>query len=98
MLLKGKAMNLIDIKCKCPSCGASFEIGDALEEQAVDKIRAQMRSENDQEIQEQLRQERIKAIEDGKKISIKEINKDGMWGIGTPEDLNYFLKNYEGDV
>ena len=38
------------------------------------------------------------AIEDGKKISIKEIDKDGMWGIGTPEDLNYFLKNYEGDV
>ena len=38
------------------------------------------------------------AIEDGKKISIKEIDKDGMWGIGTPEDLNYFLKNYKGDV
>ena len=31
------------------------------------------------------------AIE-GKKISIKEIDKDGMWGIGTPEDLNYFQK------
>ena len=38
------------------------------------------------------------AIEDGKKISIKEIDKDGMWGIGTPEDLNYFLKNYKGEV
>ena len=31
------------------------------------------------------------AIEDGKKIKIKEI--DRMWGIGTPEDLDYFLKN-----
>ena len=29
MLLKGKVMNIIDIKCKCPSCGASFEIGNA---------------------------------------------------------------------
>jgi beta-phosphoglucomutase-like phosphatase (HAD superfamily)/dTDP-glucose pyrophosphorylase len=29
------------------------------------------------------------AIEDGKKIRVKEV--PGMWGIGTPEDLNYFL-------
>jgi len=29
------------------------------------------------------------AIADGKKIKIKEV--PGMWGIGTPEDLNYFL-------
>ena len=34
------------------------------------------------------------AIQDNKKIIINEIKKDGMWGIGTPEDLNYFLKNY----
>ena len=32
------------------------------------------------------------AIQDGKKIKIKEINK--MWGLGTPEDLEYFLRNY----
>lgn len=32
------------------------------------------------------------AIADNKKIKIKNIEK--MWGIGTPEDLNYFLKNY----
>ncbi len=38
------------------------------------------------------------AIKDQKKITIKEIEKDGMWGIGTPEDLNYFLKNYIGEV
>ena len=38
------------------------------------------------------------AIKDKKKITIKEIEKDGMWGIGTPEDLNYFLKNYRGEV
>jgi HAD superfamily hydrolase (TIGR01509 family) len=29
------------------------------------------------------------AIEDGKKIRVKQVT--GMWGIGTPEDLNYFL-------
>jgi dTDP-glucose pyrophosphorylase len=33
------------------------------------------------------------AIQDHKKIKIKEI--DRMWGIGTPEDLDYFLKNYK---
>ena len=31
------------------------------------------------------------AIADGKKFRIKTIEK--MWGIGTPEDLNYFLNN-----
>jgi beta-phosphoglucomutase-like phosphatase (HAD superfamily)/dTDP-glucose pyrophosphorylase len=33
------------------------------------------------------------AIADGKKIRVKNIDK--MWGIGTPEDLNYFLSNYK---
>jgi beta-phosphoglucomutase-like phosphatase (HAD superfamily)/dTDP-glucose pyrophosphorylase len=33
------------------------------------------------------------AIKDGKKIRIKDIKK--MWGIGTPEDLNYFLEHYQ---
>lgn len=33
------------------------------------------------------------AISDGKKIRVKEIEK--MWGIGTPEDLNYFLENHK---
>jgi len=33
------------------------------------------------------------AILDSKKIRIKEI--DRMWGIGTPEDLNYFLEHYK---
>jgi beta-phosphoglucomutase-like phosphatase (HAD superfamily)/dTDP-glucose pyrophosphorylase len=32
------------------------------------------------------------AIVDDKKIRVKEIEK--MWGIGTPEDLNYFLEHY----
>jgi hypothetical protein len=31
------------------------------------------------------------AVSDNKKIRPKFIEK--MWGIGTPEDLNYFLEN-----
>jgi HAD superfamily hydrolase (TIGR01509 family) len=31
------------------------------------------------------------AIGDGKKIRVKEVSK--MWGIGTPEDLNYYLES-----
>lgn len=33
------------------------------------------------------------AIADSKKIRVKEIER--MWGIGTPEDLNYFLEHYQ---
>jgi HAD superfamily hydrolase (TIGR01509 family) len=36
------------------------------------------------------------AIQDDKKIRVKQIEK--MWGIGTPEDLNYFLEHYKGKV
>jgi len=32
------------------------------------------------------------AIGDGKQI--RTFNVDGMWGLGTPEDLDYYLKNY----
>lgn len=31
------------------------------------------------------------AIQDGQRVRIKEVAR--MWGIGTPEDLNYFLEN-----
>ncbi len=34
------------------------------------------------------------AIKDGKVVKTFDIKK--MWGLGTPEDLNYFLKNYHG--
>ena len=33
------------------------------------------------------------AIGDGKKIRVKNIER--MWGIGTPEDLNYFLEHHK---
>ena len=32
------------------------------------------------------------AIQDGKKIRVKAVT--GMWGLGTPEDLHYFLEHY----
>ena len=31
------------------------------------------------------------AIKDKKKIIIDKVNK--MWGLGTPEDLDFFIKN-----
>jgi dTDP-glucose pyrophosphorylase len=36
------------------------------------------------------------AIKDGKKIRIHEAK--AMWGLGTPEDLEYYLKNFKPDV
>ena len=33
------------------------------------------------------------AIEDGKEI--RTFNVNGMWGLGTPEDLNYYLENHK---
>ena len=33
------------------------------------------------------------AIQDGKKVRVKNVDK--MWGIGTPEDLNYFLSEHK---
>lgn len=35
-------------------------------------------------------------IQAGKKIRISNVQK--MWGIGVPEDLSYFLTNYQGSV
>lgn len=36
------------------------------------------------------------AIEDGLKFRVRNASK--MWGIGTPEDLNYFLENFKSKV
>ena len=35
------------------------------------------------------------AIQDRKRIYNFDIEADKMWGLGTPEDLNYYLENYE---
>jgi len=34
------------------------------------------------------------AIQDNKKVILKQIKKENMWGLGTPEDLEIFLHNY----
>jgi hypothetical protein len=34
------------------------------------------------------------AIQDGKKIKVFKIDSSKMWGLGTPEDLVYYLNNY----
>lgn len=36
------------------------------------------------------------AIQDGKKFKVKYVDK--MWGIGVPEDLDYFLNHYTGKM
>ena len=36
------------------------------------------------------------AIKNKKNFIIEEIDK--MWGLGTPEDLDYFLQNYKYDI
>ena len=33
------------------------------------------------------------AIKDKKKI--RTFNTEGMWGLGTPEDLTYYVENYK---
>lgn len=35
------------------------------------------------------------AIQDDKHISCFMIEKDAMWGLGTPEELNYYLENFK---
>ncbi|MAG59546.1 glycosyl transferase family 2, partial [Candidatus Woesebacteria bacterium] len=35
------------------------------------------------------------AIQDGKKIKISHVDFEKMWGLGTPEDLKYFIDNYK---
>ena len=36
------------------------------------------------------------AIKDGK--AIRTFNVNGMWGLGTPEDLDYYLENYKNEL
>jgi hypothetical protein len=35
-------------------------------------------------------------IDNGGKVRVKTIDESGMWGLGTPEDLQHFLANYTG--
>jgi hypothetical protein len=35
------------------------------------------------------------AIQDNKNIACYMIEKDAMWGMGTPEELTYYLENFK---
>ena len=59
-------MELANISCKCPACGESFQISDALEEQVLDSLREQLVSENDAAVSAKLEQAREEAKREGK--------------------------------
>ena len=68
-------MNLKEILCKCPKCGEQFAIGDALEQQAVEQVRAELASLNNDETQLLIEAEKTKAAEEAKKQAQEEILK-----------------------
>ena len=47
-------MSINDLNCKCPACGETFALGDALEEQAVEQVRAELSSLNNEELAQKL--------------------------------------------
>ena len=68
-------MNLKEILCKCPKCGEQFAIGDALEQQAIEQVRAELASLNSDETQLLIEAEKTKAAEEAKKQAQEEILK-----------------------
>ena len=68
-------MDLKEILCKCPKCGDQFAIGDALEQQAIEQVRAELASLNDDETQNLIEAEKTKAAEEAKKTAQEEILK-----------------------
>ena len=71
-------MSLKEITCKCPKCGESFELGDGLEEQAIEQARAELASLNDEDIQQRIDAEKRKALEEGKKQAQVDILKQAQ--------------------
>ncbi|MEK9685491.1 MAG: DUF2130 domain-containing protein [Rhodospirillaceae bacterium] len=62
-------MNFREISCKCPKCGETFVLSDAIEEQAFDQIRSELKALNDSDIEARIEAEKLSAIEEGKKIA-----------------------------
>ena len=65
-------MDLKEILCKCPKCGEQFAIGDALEQQAIEQVRAELASLNSDETQLLIEAEKTKAAEEAKKQAQEE--------------------------
>ncbi len=65
-------MNLKDINCKCPECGMTFALGDALEEQAVEQVRAELAALNDEDVKVRIETEAARALNEGKKLGSQE--------------------------
>ena len=68
-------MTLKEILCKCPQCGEQFAIGDALEQQAIQQVRAELAELNNDETQLLIEAEKSKAAEEAKKQAQQEILK-----------------------
>ena len=64
-------MSINDLNCKCPACGETFALGDALEEQAVEQVRAELSSLNNEELTQKLENAKKDAIEEGKRLGAK---------------------------
>ena len=60
-------MGIKDINCKCPKCGESFILGEALEEHAVEAVRAELVALNDGDVEARIEAEKAAALEIRKK-------------------------------
>lgn len=70
--MKECQMSIKEIICKCPKCGEGFALGDALEEQAVESVRAELATLNESEVQARIEAEKGAALEQGKKLATAE--------------------------
>ena len=85
-------MELANISCKCPACGESFQISDALEEQVLDSLREQLVSENDAAVSAKLEQAREEAKREGKNegvaLALEKVKKKQIEADSANEQLN----------
>lgn len=64
-------MSLKEISCRCPKCGETYALGEALEEQAIEQVISELSSLNDEEINKRITEEKNAALEEGKKIAAR---------------------------
>lgn len=65
-------MSLKEITCKCPKCGEEFALGEALEEQAVEQVRAELASQNNDDVEVRIEAVKAQALIEGKKQAAKD--------------------------